>query len=146
MSGKGGKRTLPARLSLCFNPSMTTVAQALDDLLRDYESESEGYPVFRWHENSDKESKFYSEIAAELAVGYSEGRYSYDFGDFVANALWGVYWDSVGKPDLEISYPDLLARVYYAFDAGELANPSLPSHDPIKTHTDPMIADILADL
>lgn len=50
-------------------------------------------------------------------------RYSYEFGDFVANALWSTYIHNVGDPRLEMPHPDLLSKVYDAFDAGEMADP-----------------------
>jgi hypothetical protein len=125
---------------------MIMVTKALDDLRQDMASDVNGCPVFRWHENGDEEARLYNDIAAEVARGYSEGRFSYEFGDFVVNALTGSYIGWVGDERLEMPYPALLFRVYDAFDAGEYASPSLPPHDPIKLHTDPMIADIVASL
>jgi hypothetical protein len=125
---------------------MTTVAEAIDDLRRDMEDHPDGFPILRWHAEGSHESQFFNEIAAEIATGYSEGRYSYEFGDFVANALWCTYIDSVGDGQREIPHPDLLRKVYGAFDAGEMADPSKPPHDPVATYTDPMIADILGEL
>lgn len=125
---------------------MTTVAQAIDDLRRDMEDHPDGFPILRWHTDGLQESQFLNEIAAEIAIGYGEGRYSYAFGDFAANALWSSYIASVGHGRLETPHPDLLRKVYDAFDAGEMANPSAPPHDPVTTYTDPMIADILAKL
>jgi hypothetical protein len=124
---------------------MVTVATALDNLWQDMAVDANGYPSFRWHENGDEEAKLYNDIAAEIARGYTERRFSFEFCDYVANALTGscMIWSGDRR---EIPHPELLFRVYDAFDAGENANPSLPPHDPIKRYTDPMIAEIVAAL
>lgn len=125
---------------------MVTVTKALDDFRQDMAVNVDGHPVFRWHENGDEEAKLYNDIAAEIARGYREGRFTFEFCDYVVNALTGSYIVWVGNKRLEIPHPDLLFRVYDAFDAGESANPALPPHDPVKRYTDPMIAEIVADL
>ena len=122
---------------------MTTVAEALDALRRSME-DGEGCPILRWHEDGADESRFFNDVAAELAAGYSQGRYSYEFGDFAANALWATYLHSVGHGRSEIPYPALAISVFEAFDAGELASAAVP--DPVSTYTDPEIAAIVSKL
>lgn len=125
---------------------MTTVAQAIDELRLYMENHPDGLPLVRWHTDGLDEAQFLNEMAAETAIGYSAGRYSYEFGDFVANALWASYIHSVGNPRLEMPHPALLGKVYDAFDAGEVASPFWPTHDPIATYTDRKIAEIVSAL
>jgi hypothetical protein len=125
---------------------MVSVAKALDDMRREMANNAGGYPLLRWHENGEEEAGFFDDIAAEIARGYSKGLFSFEFGDFVVNTLTGIYINGVGDGRLEMPHPDLLFSVYDAFDAGEFADPSLPPHDPIKRHTAPMIAEIVANL
>lgn len=44
------------------------------------------------------------------------------------------------------AWPKLFWRVFEAFDAGEWADLSNPTLDPVATYTDPEIAEIVAEL
>jgi len=87
----------------------------------------------------------YDQIAAQLAVGYHEKRYSFEFCDEIVNHLYGIM---IGQQagDSPPPWPKLFIRVFEAFDAGEFASPHLPPHDPVKTYTDPEIAEIVREL
>jgi hypothetical protein len=91
------------------------------------------------------EDTLYDDIAAELALGYHVGRYSFEFCDAVVNHLYALMLARQQEAQLQ-SWPQLFWRVFEAFDAGELADPSKPAHDPIKAYTDPEIADIVREL
>ena len=123
---------------------MVTVAEAITTLQSDMEDSADGFPMLRWHADGAKEAQFFDKVATEIARGYHQGRYSYEFGDFAANALWSTYIHSVGKDSSEIQSPGLLIEVSEAFDAGELPSPSVS--DPIKTYTDHMIAEFVRKL
>jgi hypothetical protein len=102
--------------------------------------------ISRWTNGcAHAETALYDGIGAELARGYHDRRYSFSFCDEVVNALFGLM---LAKQNQEPppSLPKLFWRVYEAFDAGEMANPSLPPYDPIRTNTDPEIAEIVRDL
>ena len=91
----------------------------------------------------ESEMALYDAVAAELARGYFEKRYSFDFCDAVVNQLYGFMLDKQTQ-EPPPPWPKLFWRVFEAFDAGELATRSAP--DPVKTHTDPEIADIVREL
>ncbi|WP_120078103.1 hypothetical protein [Aurantiacibacter odishensis] len=93
----------------------------------------------------EKQSALYDLIGAHLALGYHEGRFSFAFCDEVVNVLYGVMIAQQTQKSPP-PWPQLFFRVYEAFDAGEYANPSSPPHDPVKTHTDPEIAEIVHEL
>jgi len=93
----------------------------------------------------EAESRLYDGLAAELARGYFEKRYSFEFCDAVMNQLYALMIDKqLQEPPPP--WPKLFWRVYEAFDAGEFVNPTIPAHDPIKTYTDPEIAQIVREL
>ena len=93
----------------------------------------------------EAETALYDSIAAELARGYFERRYSFTFCDDVVNALYHPMLTRQSE-EPPPPWPKLFWRVYEAFDAGESANPSSPPHDPVRTYTDPEIAEIVRDL
>ena len=123
---------------------MVTPVAAIDEIRRCMQSNDIGWPIVRWHESGIEEAGLYDEIAAKIALGYSQSRYSYEVADFVVNTLWINDIRGCGS-ELEIPQPHLLCKVYDAFDAGEMTNPSLPMNDPIKAYTDSMIANIVAE-
>ena len=100
--------------------------------------------IARWTQGRiEAETALYDSIAAELARGYFEGRYSFTFCDDVVNALYHLMISRQAE-EPPPPWPKLFWRVYEAFDAGELASPSAP--DPVKTYTDPEIAEIVRKL
>ncbi|MDB5667272.1 MAG: hypothetical protein JWL74_222, partial [Alphaproteobacteria bacterium] len=101
--------------------------------------------IARWTQGRiEAETALYDSIAAELARGYCEGRYSFTFCDDVVNALYHSMISRQAAEQPPAPWPKLFWRVFEAFDAGELASPSVP--DPIRTYTDPEIAEIVRDL
>jgi hypothetical protein len=99
-----------------------------------------------WTEGSvEAESTFYDSVAAELARGYYERRYSFDFCDAVVNQLYALM---ISKQHLDPPppWPNLFWRVYEAFDAGECHRLADMSDDPIAELTDPEIAEIVRAL
>lgn len=121
------------------------------DLQRRYAADWDGQAPIRediiaWTRGSEEaEAVLYDDLGAELARGYHAKRYSFDFCDAVVNQLSALL---IEKQMLEPPppWPKLFWRVYEAFDAGEFANPSKPTYDPIKTETDPAIAEIVREL
>jgi hypothetical protein len=102
--------------------------------------------VAGWTEGSvEAELTFYDGVAAELARGYFERRYSFDFCDAVVNQLYALM---ISKQHLDPSppWPKLFWRVYEAFDAGEWHRLANKSDDPIAEFTDPEIAEIVREL
>lgn len=99
-----------------------------------------------WSGGSDKDlCALYNQIAGQLALGYHEARFSFEFCDEVVNQLWVIMiLQQVGQHPPP--WPELFSRVYDAFDAGEFASPLLPPHDPVQTYTDPEIAEIVRGL
>jgi hypothetical protein len=92
--------------------------------------------------SEEAEPALYNRIAEELALGYSEKRYSFEFCDAVVNQLWGLLID---KQPLG-TFPELFRRVYDAFDAGEYYRTADASDEPIISFTDPAIAEIVRSL
>jgi len=124
----------------------------LTELYERYESNpnaDEWWPgdadVARWTDGTmAAEHTLLNEVAAELARGYAAGRYSYEFGDGVANGLWAVLINGLSRPGAaELPWPSLFNDVYDAFDGGEFR---LAAEDPIETRTKPWIAEIVARL
>ena len=92
----------------------------------------------------DAEQELLDQVAVKLALGYAAGRYSYEFGDGVANGLWMALINGLDRPGAyDGPSPNILVEVYNAFDSGEY---QLGDEDPVKVRTDPMIADIIAKL
>jgi hypothetical protein len=83
---------------------------------------------------------FYNEAGAELARGYSEGRYCFEFCDRLVNTLFQI-WVTRQSPR-----PELFLRVYEAFDAGEYHRRTDKTDDPVADHTDPAIRNIVSSL
>ena len=90
------------------------------------------------------EMALYDALAAELARGYSEKRYSFDFCDTVVNQLYAVM---ISKQLHEPAppWPKLFSRVFEAFDAGEFHRSADKSDNPVADFTDPDIAEIIRD-
>ncbi len=130
---------------------MTDAIEIIFELQRRYAFDWEAQApvqvdIARWAGGSDEaEATLYDAIAAELARGYHVKRYSFEFCDAVVNQLYALM---IAKQLREPppAWPKLFSRVYEAFDAGEWANPQLPPYDPIKTYTDPEIAEIVREL
>lgn len=75
--------------------------------------------VSRWTGRSpEAESIFYDSVAAELARGYHERRYAFEFCDAVLNQFYALM---ISKQLLDEPppWPKLFWRVYEAFDAAE---------------------------
>tara|TARA_R110002072_G_C7931414_1_gene531724 strand:- start:551 stop:946 length:396 start_codon:yes stop_codon:yes gene_type:complete len=91
------------------------------------------------------QAHLYDQIATQLAVGYHEKRYSFEFCDEIVNHLYDIMIVQQAR-NAPPPWPKLFFRVFEAFDAGEFARPHLPPHDPVKTYTDPEIAEIVGEL
>jgi hypothetical protein len=99
-----------------------------------------------WTDGSlEAESTFYDSVAAELARGYFERRYSFDFCDAVVNQFYALM---ISKQHLDPPppWPKLFWRVFEAFDAGECHRLADKSDDPIAEFTDSEIAEIVREL
>ncbi|QQV76565.1 hypothetical protein H5J25_14070 [Sphingomonas aliaeris] len=102
--------------------------------------------IHRWTAGArDDETQLYDDIGAELARGYHERRYSFDFCDRVVNDLYGTMIEKQFN-DPQPSWPKLFWSVYEAFDAGEFHRKPDKSDDPVAEFTDPEIADIVQSL
>ena len=130
---------------------MIPAAEIMFELQRRYAVDWEGQApdredIARWSAGSEEtEAVVYDGIGAELALGYHEGRFSFDFCDAVVNQLYALMVSKqLQQPPP--AWPKLFWRVYEAFDAGEVPNPRLPPYNPIETHTDPEIAQIVSEL
>ncbi|WP_423141686.1 hypothetical protein ACOYW6_12785 [Parablastomonas sp. CN1-191] len=102
--------------------------------------------ISRWTEGSvDAEEGVFDGIAALLARGYHERRYSFEFCDEVVNEL---YEPMISRQFLASSppWPELYWSVFEAFDAGEFHRQPDKSDDPIAEFTVPAIADIVRGL
>jgi hypothetical protein len=91
------------------------------------------------------EERIYDEVAAELARGYAERRYAFEFCDRAMNALYAVVVAGQMRTP-QPPWPTLFGRVYEAFDAGEYHRHEDKSDDPVAEHTDKMIATIVSQL
>lgn len=113
--------------------------------LESHRSTSEA-DISRWTAGSlADEQKLYDEIGAELARGYHERRYSFDFCDRVVNDLYGpMIIKRCNEPSPP--WPDIFSRVFEAFDAGEFHRRADMSDDPVADFTDPLIAEIVHSL
>lgn len=87
-------------------------------------------------------SSFYNDAGSELARGYVENRYSFDFCDTLVNSLFLIWTTDQRK----LPRPELFLRVYEAFDAGEYHRRADKSDDPVAEHTDPAIKRIVGSL
>ena len=130
---------------------MISAKDAVADLHRRFgQSSRTGSPnqddVARWTERSvEAEIDFYNEVAAELARGYAEQRYSFTFCDTVVNGCFGtLVAGQMRRP--QPPWPMLFQRVYEAFDAGEYHRRPDKSDDPEAEHTAPLIATIVKEL
>ena len=88
-------------------------------------------------------SEVYETIAAELAKGYSQGRYSFELCDDIANELFRAWGQMALRDPTKGNFPELFYEVFLAFDAGEFHHLPDKSDDPVKDYTDPLIAKIL---
>jgi hypothetical protein len=127
---------------------MFDVSQIIMELQRRYVLDWDGQApvqedIDTWAGSSlQTEAALYDSIGAELARGYFERRYSYDFCDAIVNQLYALM---IEKQLLEPAppWPRLFFRVYEAFDAGEYHSTAAKSDDPIAELTDPEIAKIV---
>ncbi|MAN54929.1 MAG: hypothetical protein CMI50_00435 [Paracoccus sp.] len=130
---------------------MFDISSVLVEIQRRYAVDWEGQApteadLLAWSGGSGQAlAHLYDQIATKLAVGYHEKRFSFEFCDEVVNHLYGMMigQQAGGSPP---PWPTLFFRVFEAFDAGEFASPNLPTHDPVKTYTDPEIAEIVRKL
>ena len=100
----------------------------------------------RWTGGSvDAELDFYNAMAAELARGYAEKRYSFTFCDTVVNGCFGALTAGQFRTP-QPPWPMLFQRVYEAFEEGECHRRTDKSDDPEAERTAPMIAAIIAEL
>ena len=129
---------------------MISAKDAVADLHRRFEQSSRaGSPsqddVARWTGGSiEAELDFYNDVAAELARGYAEKRYSFTFCDTVVNGCHGTL-SARQMREPQPRWPMLFQRVYEAFDAGEYHRRAEKSDDPEAEHTAPMIAAIVSE-
>jgi hypothetical protein len=124
---------------------VTGVVEIVAELERQYVA-NELVPISdviaRWRGRSgEAELSLYDAIAAELARGYHEKRYSFSFCDSVINRLFAVL---VSRE--QSSWPKLFKRVYDAFDAGEFHRRADKTDDPIAEYTDLEIAALVRHL
>lgn len=130
---------------------MIDIASVIADIQRRYALDWEGRApihedIIAWSGSSSAEqAALYDQVGAELALGYHQKRFSFEFCDVVVNQLQSVMISQQFR-DPPPPWPKLFWRIYEAFDAGEFANPSLPPHDPVKTNTDPAIDEIVRGL
>ena len=127
---------------------MFDISSVIMEIQRRYALDWEGQSltqadIVAWSGGSEQaQALLYDQIATQLALGYHEKRYSFEFCDVVANQLYGIMIVQQAG-DSPPPWPKLFFRVYEAFDAGEFASPHSPPHDPVKTYTDPEIAEIV---
>jgi hypothetical protein len=130
---------------------MVDAVELIADIQRRYASDWDGQApvqddITRWTGGLEEaEAALYDGFGAELARGYYERRYSFDFCDAVVNQLYGLMI-SKQLQEPPPPWPKLFMRVYEAFDAGEMHRCADKSDDPIAELTDPAIADIIGDL
>jgi hypothetical protein len=130
---------------------MISAKDAVVDLHRRFERSSRAGPlnhnyVAMWTEEcGDAGHDFYNGVAAELARGYAEKRYSFTFCDVVVNGCFrALTARQMREP--QPPWPMLFQRVYEALDAGEYHRRPDKSDDPEAEHTAPIIAAILNEL
>lgn len=97
--------------------------------------------IERWSlESGHSHLKVFDSVAADLAIGFHEGRLTFDFCDRVVNCLVGhVYFGTLP------TWPELFWEVFLAFDAGEF-NRANDKRDPVEVYTRPLIAKIVATM
>ncbi|WP_423141695.1 hypothetical protein ACOYW6_12835 [Parablastomonas sp. CN1-191] len=128
---------------------MTDACDILFELLGRY-SASESYiseaDISRWTNGVvEREEVLYDGLAALLARGYHERRYSFEFCDIVVNDLYGRMIEKQLQTPPP-AWPKLFWRVFEAFDAGEFHRQPDKSDDPVAEFTDPEIAEIVRGL
>jgi hypothetical protein len=102
--------------------------------------------ISRWTNGLvEEEEVLYDGLAALLARGYHERRYSFEFCDAVVNELYGPMISKQCETPPP-AWPKLFWRVFEAFDAGEFHRQPDKSDDPVAEFTDPEIANIVRDL
>lgn len=80
-------------------------------------------------------------IAARLAIGFDRGSLTWEFCDYVVNAL---VWHLYRKVD-QAEWAELFWRTYLAFDDGEYTRPGKPLEDPIEIYTRPEVCQIVEE-
>ncbi len=142
----GGKRTLAE-----YDGPMLETAEVMGDIQRRYACDWKAQApvqkdIARWTEGVEAaETALYDSLAAELARGYSERRFSFDFCDVVVNQLYGVMISKQLR-ERPPQWPKVFWRVFEAFDAGEFYRSADRSDNPVADFTDPEIAEIIRDL
>lgn len=101
-------------------------------------SGSENFDVWKKYLHDDE---FYNEIGYIIAKLYASGDLSYDICDSIINIL---YFGWLKNFDTGDNFPVLFFKIFEAFDAGEYHRKADESDDPVRDHTDPLIAEILA--
>src|SRR5690242_9837119 len=130
---------------------MIIAKDAVAELLSRFEDNAQNLlltqdDVARWTDGAVvAEERLYDDMAAELARGYAERRYSFEFCDGAVNALYGVVIEGQLRTP-QPPWPPLFNRVFEAFDAGEYHRHDDKTDDPVAEHTDRMIATILSEL
>ncbi|MBH0112255.1 hypothetical protein I5E68_04710 [Novosphingobium sp. YJ-S2-02] len=113
--------------------------------LKGWEPVSEA-DICRWTNGAEGGVELlYDSIGAELARGYHERRYSFEFCDEVVNDLNALLIDMQFSAPPH-PWPKLFLRVYEAFDAGEYHRKPDRSDDPVSEFTDPYITKIVRSL
>ena len=86
-------------------------------------------------------------MSTDIALKYSRKEISFDHGDRVMNALWGLAcsFDFLASNDRTI--PDTTQRVFLAFDEGEYIHQGDGEDvDPVAKYTDPLIQQFVGSL
>ena len=121
-----------------------TIADVIADLPRRYDEAVEPFTSAEIDALCERlqlpRQRFFDEISVEIARSFDAGKLNFEAADFAMNDLW-----TIAVHDDEQLTP-LLDEIYNAFDAGEYASPLRPPHDPIETHTRPMVKRILERL
>ncbi|SMO64133.1 hypothetical protein [Paracoccus laeviglucosivorans] len=84
--------------------------------------------------------QFYNLFALMVAERYAAGALSYRVCDSIMNDLWWAWLEGEAGPKV----PEPFYEIFLAFDAGEYHRKRDRSDDPVKDHTDPLIAEILS--
>ena len=130
---------------------MVDPVEVIAELQRRYASDWDGQaPIHEdiagWTEGSvEAEVNLYDALAAELARGYFDRRYSFAFCDAVVNQLWTLLIDE-DPQEAPSPWPNLFSRVYEACDAGECHRRADKTDDPVAELTEPAIAEIVREL
>jgi hypothetical protein len=83
----------------------------------------------------------YNKISLMIAEGYTSGSLKYEICDGIMNELFFILVNNLQNNE---NFPEPFLEIFNAFDAGEHYRKTDKSDDPIKDHTDPWIAEIMA--